>query len=73
MALWEVDPWGPERDDLRAAVQSAWNRGADMETLQIQFPYREAKDAKETEADEDEIVALLEQEAEEAERNGSRT
>lgn len=52
LALYEVDAWGPGRDDRRAACQSLWNRGLPFSDVEISFPY--------IKSEEDEIEADLE-------------
>lgn len=52
LALYEVSPWGPERDDFRAAAHSLWVRG--VKTASVIYPYVE----QETEID-DELIAML--------------
>lgn len=66
IALWQVDCWGPERDDLRAAATSFWNRGGSFDEIKIQFPYV-------AEESEEDIIAMLERDAKEREIDGAGT
>lgn len=67
LALWQVDPWGPDRADRRAAVQSAWNRGAGFDTFQMEYPY-----VGDVSDDDDELLDLLDQDRD-RKNNGSET
>lgn len=55
--MMEVDPWGPQRDDRRAAVQSLWNRGAKFEEIKIDYPHVGEHN---TDSEDDDIIELLE-------------
>lgn len=59
MAIWEIDPWGTERDDMRSAVQSIHNRGGSFESLSYTFPYI-ASDEDEAELDLQAIAEIEE-------------
>ncbi len=65
LAMWEVDPWGPERDDIRAAAASFWNRGGEFDSILIQYPHVPSDT-------DDDVIALLESDAREREIDGSR-
>lgn len=67
LAFWEVNPWGSVRSDMRAAVQSLWNRGAGLETLQVAYPYTDQP--VENEEDIDDFLQELKSRLE----NGSPT
>ena len=64
LAVYDLDPWGEQRQDIRAAVASIWTRGAKFDELRISYPH--APDMAEI-SEEDEIEAI-EQIAAEQER-----
>lgn len=53
----EVDPWGPQRDDRRAAVQSLWMRGANFDEVRIDYPHVGDHNA---DSDDEDIINMLE-------------
>ena len=58
LALWDIDQWGPRRDDLRALAQLAWDKsGFDFDSVTMHFPYV-PDDGDEIDQD---LIALLEQ------------
>ena len=57
LALWEIDPWGPKRDDLRSAVQGFRIRYGEDEAIKVEYPYV-ANDS------EDDLISMLEADAE---------
>jgi hypothetical protein len=53
LALWEIDPWGETRRDVRAAVASLWERGATFDAVEIAYPHVD------TGEDDDDVLALM--------------
>lgn len=67
LAIYETSPWGPERDDQRAAVHSLWTRGVKFEDVAIEYPHVEI-DSGEI---DDDIIAMLDADAEENQNHGA--
>lgn len=59
LALYEISPWGEDRADMRAAVQSVWNRGAAFTELRPTFPYVESDIDDISDEDEAEFIEVL--------------
>lgn len=55
LAVYEIDPWGQSRQDIRAAVSAIWARGGSFDDLHIEYPH--ASDSLAI-SDEDEFDAI---------------
>lgn len=56
LAVYEISPWGPEREDLRTAVGSLWARGAEFEKIRIEYPHVENVDP---DAEDEQAIASI--------------
>ncbi|HBE71240.1 MAG TPA: hypothetical protein DDW52_24095 [Planctomycetaceae bacterium] len=64
LALWQVDPWGPDRADRRAAVQAGWFRGVSFQAVSMEYPYVGGDDG------EEELLDLLDQDRKDRDNAG---